>query len=104
MWDWPWSDFTREESDLSTKLNTLALLLVPCSPLPKIACVGTVLSPRFFPVSTVVKLRATRRFVADHLLGVLEPASVLQVGHHTGYTPSVTADRSKKAALRPAPG
>jgi hypothetical protein len=33
LW-WPRSDFTREELELSTKLNTLALLLVPLLPLP----------------------------------------------------------------------
>jgi hypothetical protein len=32
LWWWPQSDFIREESELSTKLNTLALLLVPLLP------------------------------------------------------------------------
>ena len=36
LW-WPRSDFTREESELSTKLNSLALRLVPLLPLPRVS-------------------------------------------------------------------
>ena len=32
----------------------------------------------------------------SHLLGMLEPASVLQVNRHTGRAPSVTPDRRQK--------
>ena len=32
----------------------------------------------------------------SHLLGMLEPASILQVHRHTGRTPGVTADRRQK--------
>jgi hypothetical protein len=34
--------------------------------------------------------------MSSHLLGMLEPASILQVNRHTGRAPSVTPDRRQK--------
>jgi hypothetical protein len=45
---WPRSDFTREELELSTKLNTLALLLVPLLPLPPTVGRKRVFTKRFW--------------------------------------------------------
>jgi hypothetical protein len=44
----------------------------------------------------VVKFGGAGRFMRSHLLGMLEPASVLQVNRHTGRAPGVTPDRRQK--------
>jgi hypothetical protein len=48
----PWADFTREESELSTKLNTLALFLVPFTPVTPSRILKKGLSeklPQYYP-------------------------------------------------------
>jgi hypothetical protein len=35
----------------------------------------------------------------SHLLGMLEPAAILQVNRHTGRAPGVTPDRSQKPCV-----
>ena len=44
----------------------------------------------------VVKFGGPGRLMRSHLLGMLEPASILQVYRHTGRAPSVTPDRRQK--------
>ena len=45
----------------------------------------------------VVKFSCSRRLMAGHLLGVLEPSVVLQVNRDAGCPPGVTSEGSKKA-------
>src|ERR1700751_2989569 len=47
-------------------------------------------------VGPVVELRGPGRLMGSHLLGMLEPASILQVNRHTGSAPGVTPDRRQK--------
>src|ERR1700741_1534137 len=44
----------------------------------------------------VVKFGGSGRLMRSHLLGMLEPASILQVNRHAGRTPGVTPDRRQK--------
>jgi hypothetical protein len=44
----------------------------------------------------VVKFGCSRRLMAGHLLGVLEPSVVFQVDRDAGSPPGVTSDWSKK--------
>src|SRR5215472_10682159 len=44
----------------------------------------------------VIKLGGPGRLMRSHLLGMLEPASILQVNRYTGRAPSVTPDRRQK--------
>jgi len=44
----------------------------------------------------VVKFGGPGRLVRSHLLGMLEPTSILQVNRHTGSAPGVTPDRRQK--------
>src|SRR6478736_1793294 len=54
------------------------------------------LTQRNFVLCPVVELGRSRRLMASHLLGVLEPAVVLQVNRDTGCPPGVTSDRGEK--------
>jgi len=47
-------------------------------------------------LSPVLKFGGPGRFTRSHLLGMLEPASILQVNRHTGRPPGVTPDRRQK--------
>ena len=47
----------------------------------------------------VIKLGGPGRLMRSHLLGMLEPASILQVNRYTGRTPSVTPDRRQKPGV-----
>ena len=44
----------------------------------------------------IVKLGGPGRLMRSHLLGRLEPASILQVNRHAGRAPGVTPDRRQK--------
>src|SRR5215470_16075986 len=44
----------------------------------------------------VVKFGGPGRLMRSHLLGMLEPASILQVNRHAGRAPGVTPDRRQK--------
>jgi hypothetical protein len=44
----------------------------------------------------VVKFGGPWRLMCSHLLGMLKPASILQVNRHTGRAPCVTPDRREK--------
>src|SRR5260370_29588963 len=44
----------------------------------------------------VVKFSGPGRLMRSHLLGMLKPASILQVNRHTGRAPGVTPDRRQK--------
>ena len=46
---------------------------------------------------SIVKSGCSRRLMAGHLLGVLEPSVVLQVNRDTGSPPDVTSDGGEKA-------
>ena len=43
----------------------------------------------------VVKFGGPRRLMRRHVLGMLKPASVLQVNRHTGCAPRVASDRRR---------
>jgi hypothetical protein len=49
-----------------------------------------------FVFGPVVKLGGPGQLMRSHLLGMLEPASVLQVNRHPGRAPGVTSDRCQK--------
>jgi hypothetical protein len=59
--------------------------IAPCSKLDplNLADCDLILGP-------VVELRGPGRLMRSHLLGMLEPATVLQVNRHTGRAPSLT--------------
>jgi hypothetical protein len=58
---------------------------------------STSLTKRNLVLCPVVKLRGARRFVAGHLLGVLEPSVVLQVNRDAGCPPGMASYGRKKA-------
>jgi hypothetical protein len=47
----------------------------------------------------VVKFGGPGRLMRSHLLGMLEPASILQVNRHAGRAPGVTPDRRQKPGV-----
>ena len=47
----------------------------------------------------VVKFGGPGRLMRSHLLGMLEPASVLQVNRHTGRAPCVASDWRQKPSV-----
>src|SRR5215469_39834 len=47
----------------------------------------------------VVKFGGPGRLMRSHLLGMLEPASILQINRHTGRTPGVTSDRGQESRV-----
>ena len=47
----------------------------------------------------VVKFGGPGRLMCSHLLGMLEPAAILQINRHTGSAPSVTPDRCQKPRI-----
>src|SRR5436309_8253184 len=47
----------------------------------------------------VIKLGGPGRFMRSLLLGMLKPASILQVNRHTGRAPGVTPDRRQKPSV-----
>jgi hypothetical protein len=55
------------------------------------------LTKRNFVLCPVVELGRSRRLMASHLLGVLEPSVVLKVNRDAGCTLSVTSDGGEKA-------
>ena len=52
-----------------------------------------------FVFGAVVKFGGPGRLMRSHLLGMLEPASILQIDRHTGRSPGVTPDRRQKASI-----
>src|SRR5262245_53907791 len=52
-----------------------------------------------FVFGAVVKFGGPGRLMRSHLLGMLEPASILQVNRHTGRAPGVTPDRRQKPRI-----
>jgi|SRR6516162_6972699 len=54
------------------------------------------LTDRDLVFGPVVKFGGPRRLMRSHLLGMLEPTSILQVDRHAGRTPGVTSDRRQK--------
>src|SRR6516225_6177179 len=44
----------------------------------------------------IVKFGGSGRLMRSHVLGMLKPASILQVNRHAGRTPGVTPDRRQK--------
>src|SRR6516165_5896035 len=48
---------------------------------------------------SVVEFRGPGRLVRSHLLGMFEPASILQINRHTGSAPGVTPDRRQKSRV-----
>src|SRR6516225_10207230 len=47
----------------------------------------------------VIKFGGPGRLMRSHLLGMLEPSSILEVNRHAGRTPSVTPDRRQKPGV-----
>ena len=47
----------------------------------------------------VVKFGGPGRLMCSHLLGMLEPTSILQVNRHTGRAPGMTPDRRQKPRI-----
>jgi hypothetical protein len=47
----------------------------------------------------IVKFGGPGRLMRSHLLGMLQPASILQVNRHTGSAPCVTPDRRQKPSV-----
>jgi hypothetical protein len=77
---WPRSDFTREESVLSTKLNTLALFLVPLLPEARIAAYPlTVHSRHFDPEICNMRNPCLQAFAASVKSYPLRPVTGLHV-------------------------
>ena len=54
------------------------------------------LADRYLVFGPVVELRGAGRLMRSHLLGMLEPASILQVNRHTRSAPGVTPNRRQK--------
>ena len=54
------------------------------------------LADRDFVFGAVVKFGGPGRLMRSHLLGMLEPAAILQVNRHAGSAPGVTSDRRQK--------
>jgi hypothetical protein len=54
------------------------------------------LAERNFVLRPIVKFGCPRRLMASHLLGVLQPADVLQVNGDAGCSPGVTSDGGEK--------
>ena len=57
------------------------------------------LADRDLVLGPVVELGGPGRLMSRHLLGMLEPTTVLQVDRHTGRAPGMAANRRQKAGV-----